>query len=133
MERQARGSFEITMVSQPLHEAAQGSGLSRRSMAKTYAGALAGTSVGEFLSAGNPGSGSAGYVALEAFTGTLDGRHGRFALQHSGTMSAGTAQTRVAVVPGSGQDELQGLSGDLVIEMTPEGHRYHLTYRLAGE
>ena len=34
--------------------------------------------------------GSAGYVALERVTGTLDGRKGSFILQHNGTMSRGT-------------------------------------------
>jgi Protein of unknown function (DUF3224) len=48
--------------------------------------------------------GSAGYVAIEKVTGTLQGRSGRFVLQHSGTMNRGVGQLIVTVVPDSGTD-----------------------------
>lgn len=80
-------------------------------LAKTFEGGMAGTSSGTMLSAGDPTAGSAGYVAIEAFTGTLDGRPGGFALQHSGTMNSGSQSLVIIVVPGSGTGALVGLSG----------------------
>ena len=57
----------------------------------------------------------AGYVAMERVIGTLEGRTGTFALQHSGTMTRGAQQLSVTVVPDSGTGELTGLSGTLTI------------------
>ncbi len=81
------------------------------------------------LAMGNA-SGSAGYVAMELVTGTLDGRKGTFALQHSGTMARGTPTLHVHVVPDSGTDELAGLSGLLAIEITDGKHRYVFDYSI---
>ena len=80
-------------------------------LAKTFEGGMAGTSSGTMLSAGDPTAGSAGYVAIEAFTGTLDGGPGGFALQHSRTMNSGSQSLAIIVVPGSGTGALVGLSG----------------------
>jgi len=40
------------------------------------------------FSGGDPRQGIAGYVAIEVVTGTLNGKHGSFALQHFATMDA---------------------------------------------
>ena len=50
--------------------------------------------------------GSAGYVAIEKVTGTLNGRHGSFYLQHNGTMTRGVGELTITVIPDSGTDEL---------------------------
>jgi hypothetical protein len=54
------------------------------------------------ISAGDPSSGNAGYVAIEQVTGTLSGHTGSFALQHLGVMESGSYKLDVTVVPGSG-------------------------------
>ena len=54
--------------------------------------------------------GSAGYVAIEKVTGTLNGRRGSFYLQHSGTMTRGAGELTITVIPDSGTDELEGLT-----------------------
>ena len=61
------------------------------------------------LTAGTDVTGSAGYVAIEHVTGTLHGRSGTFALQHTGTMSRGTPSLSITVVPDSGTGALAGL------------------------
>ena len=68
---------------------------------KTYKGALCGTSEGQMLSVRTDTPGSAGYVAIEQFSGTLDGKAGSFALQHSGTMNRGEASLTVSVMCGT--------------------------------
>jgi len=82
--------------------------------------------VGAFTSV----EGSAGYVALERVTGTLDGRTGSFILQHNGTMSRGTQAIIVKVIPDSGTEELMGLSGTMQIIIEGKKHSYVLDYSL---
>ena len=77
--------------------------------------------------------GSAGYVALERFTGTLDGHTGSFVLQHSGTMTRGKAELRLTVVPDSGTGELAGIAGSMHIENAGGQHTYAFDYMLAPE
>ena len=74
--------------------------------------------------------GSAGYVALEWVSGTLDGRGGAFALQHSGTMTHGAAELTITVVPDSGADQLAGIAGTMTIEIVDGEHRYDFAYTL---
>jgi hypothetical protein len=122
----ATGSFEVTMTPAPGGPA----GINRMAMIKVFAGALAGTGSGEFLSAGSPAAGSAGYVAIERIDGTLDGRGGGFALMQMGTMSGGAPDLRVVVVPGSGTGALTGLTGTMTIAVDHGKHRYTLDYDL---
>ncbi|HJB11046.1 MAG TPA: DUF3224 domain-containing protein [Candidatus Brachybacterium merdavium] len=91
-------------------------GSARFDFTKTWNGALEGTSHGAMLTAGDPATGSAGYVALEIFDGTLEGRGGTIALQQLGTMDAGEPQLQFVLAPGSGTGELAGVTGTLTIE-----------------
>ena len=61
----------------------------RYSLKKHYSGPLEADALGEMLSGGDPRSGTAGYVAMETVTGSLDGRAGSFQLMQMGTMEAG--------------------------------------------
>jgi hypothetical protein len=127
----ATGPFDVKLAPQPLSGVADGSGLGRMSLDKRFHGALEATSTGEMLSAGNPASGSAGYVAMETVRGTLDGRAGSFALQHSSTLANGVPAQSITVVPGSGTDALAGLAGRMVVEIAPGGaHSYRFEYSL---
>jgi hypothetical protein len=76
--------------------------------------------------------GSAGYVAIERVTGTLDGRSGSFALQHSGTMTGGRQELTITVVPDSGTDQLVGLAGKMAIQIADGKHSYDFEYTLPG-
>ena len=123
----ATGPFEVKMTPQPGTPA----WLNRMTMAKTYTGGLAATSAGEFLSAGNPASGSAGYVAAERVDGTLDGHVGSFVLMQSATMHSGIPDMRVFVVPGSGTGALAGITGAMAIRIEGGKHFYDLDYDIA--
>lgn len=125
-----RGDFEVDLTPA---ESAEGPGatLARTSLAKSWTGDLEGSSTGQMLSAVTTVKGSAGYVAMERFTGSLAGRRGSFTLQHSGTMDRGAPSLRVTVVPDSGTDQLEGLTGTLDIVIDAEGHHYVFEYALA--
>lgn len=124
----ATGSFEVKLTPQPSEPP-----LGRMTLDKQFHGGLEGASKGEMLTAGSGAKGSSGgYVALESFTGTLDGRKGGFVLQHSGTMSAGSPQLSITVVPGSGTGELTGLAGTMDITMSGGKHSYDFAYTLPG-
>jgi hypothetical protein len=67
---------------------------------------------------------------MERVTGTLNGRNGSFALQHTGTMARGAQQLVITVVPDSGEGDLKGLAGTMAIEIADGKHSYVLEYLL---
>ncbi|MGB8011635.1 MAG: DUF3224 domain-containing protein [Terriglobales bacterium] len=127
MIQHARGTFTVKI--QPLTPA-PAEGISRFSIDKEVHGDLEATTKGEMFSAGDPKSGVAGYVAIEVVTGTLAGKHGTFALQHSATMDRSGRKMSVMVVPGSGTGELKGISGTFDIQIANGQHSYDLAYEL---
>ena len=122
------GTFDVTITPETLSDTAAQSGLGRLSLDKRYHGALEASAQGEMLSARASVTGSAGYVALERVEGSLDGRHGSFYLQHSGTMTRGAPALSVTVVPDTGTEQLQGLRGSLAIRIDDGKHYYDFTY-----
>jgi hypothetical protein len=130
MTSRATGTFDVTMNPQPPYDTADGVQLGRVSITKVFRGSLDATSTVEMLSAMSSVKGSAGYVAIERVTGTLDGRPGSFVLQHSGTMTRGVPSLSVTVVPDSGTGGLAGLAGTLAIDIVEREHRYTFEYTL---
>ena len=124
----ASGTFEVTMT--PVAGGPE-DGIGRMSMQKTIHGGMEGASKGEMLSGGDYKTGSAGYVAMETFTGMLNGRSGSFMLQQAATMDAGRQEMKAVVVPGSGTGELKGITGTLTITVDKGQHFYSLEYSLA--
>jgi Protein of unknown function (DUF3224) len=82
------------------------------------------------FSGGDPKAGAAGYVAIEMVTGTLAGKDGGFALQHSATMDQNGLKMSVIIVPGSGTGELKGIAGTFTIKIEGGQHSYDLEYSL---
>jgi hypothetical protein len=126
----ARGTFEVKLTPLAADDPAADASLGRMSIDKQFRGDLEGTSKGQMLSAMTSVKGSAGYVAIEKVTGTLDGRSGSFVLQHSGTMTRGVPQLVVTVVPDSGTDQLAGLTGTFTIIIESGKHSYEFEYSL---
>lgn len=126
MEHIANGTFDVTLTPVGAADAAVGA----MSIAKTFHGDLDGTSTGQMLAVRTPVAGSAGYVAMERVTATLAGRHGSFALQHSGTLNKGAQTLSVTVVPDSGTDGLAGLAGEMSIIIAEGRHDYRFRYDL---
>jgi hypothetical protein len=99
---------------------------------KQFHGDLEGTSQGQMLAASGNVEGSAGYVAIEQVSGTLQGRTGTFVLQHSGTMTRGKPHLTVTVVPDSGTGQLVGLAGTMDIQIADGKHSYAFDYTLGN-
>jgi hypothetical protein len=128
MSQSVSGEFEVKMSPQAQEGGAGAPG--RMLLDKRYLGPLEAVSTGQMLALMTAVKGSAGYVALEWVSGSLEGRKGGFALQHSGTMNRGAASLSVSVVPDSGSDELQGLSGQMNIRIEGGKHFYDFEYTL---
>src|SRR4026208_1594424 len=118
----ASGTFEVKLNPQD-----QGADMpvGRMQIDKQFQGDLVGTSKGQMLMASSSSvKDSAGYVAIEKVTGTLNGRSGSFYLQHNGVMTRGVGELRIAVIPDSGTDELVGLRGQMNIIIAEGKHSY---------
>jgi len=128
MINHASGTFEVRLT--PQSDQADDQTLGRMTIDKQWQGDLAGTSKGEMLTAGTAVNGSAGYVAIETVTGTLKGRLGTFILQHNGIMTRGEGQLTIIVVPDSGTNQLEGLTGKMTIKIENGKHFYDFEYAL---
>jgi hypothetical protein len=130
MTRHAEGSFDVKIAPLPPDDATTGTAIGRYALDKHFHGDLEAASKGEMLAAGDQAKGTAGYVAIEQVTGTLQGHSGSFALMHTGTMDQGKYQLTVTVVPGSGTGELAGIAGTMTIIIVGGKHSYTFEYTL---
>ena len=127
------GSFDVKVTPQTPDALETAQALGRLTLDKKFHGDLEAVSQGVMVSSGTAVEGSAGYVAIEKVTGTLRGKKGSFVLQHLGTMKGGAFHLTVQVLPDSGTDELEGLTGTMQIHIAPGGaHTYTFDYALAG-
>jgi hypothetical protein len=130
MYAHATGSFSITMTPATAPQRAGRTTLGRVLLEKIYAGDLVATANGEMLSGVTDTRGAAGYVAMEAITGVLQGKEGSFVAQHAGTMADGKQQLSIVIVPHSGTGQLTGISGTLAIRIENGQHFYDIDYSL---
>jgi len=126
--KRASGSFDVTVQPLPNAEVSSDTLFGRFLLLKKFSGDLEASARGQMLSVGTPTKGSAGYVAIDQVTGTLEGRKGSFALQHSGSMHRGAPTLSIMVVPDSGADELAGITGTLSINIVKGRHFYDFLY-----
>jgi hypothetical protein len=133
MTGRARGTFEVKLSPQAADETQADSAVGRMLIDKQFQGDLEATSKGQMLGVRTAVEGSAGYVAMEQVTATLDGRSGTFVLQHTGTMTRGALTLSVTVVPDSGTGELTGLAGKMEIKIDEGKHSYDFEYTLAED
>lgn len=126
----ASGAFEVKLAPQTLSDTGADALLGRLSIDKTFHGDLTATSKGEMLSAGTSIKGSAGYVAIEKVSGSLHGRTGTFVLMHFGILNRGESHLNITVVPDSGTEALEGLSGTMNIINDAGKHSYTFDYTL---
>lgn len=127
VEKVASGEFDVKVTPAGDTDAPIGT----MTLTKTFHGGMDGPSTGIMLGVQTETQGSAGYVAMERFTGTLDGKAGSFVLQHSGSMARGQMSLSIGIVPDSGKGALSGISGTMEIRIEGGKHFYTLHYRLA--
>src|SRR5215469_766381 len=127
MSARVTGPFEVKIIPQ---DDKLGDGISRMLLDKQYHGGLDGTSKGQMLAVGSAKS-SGVYVAIEIFTGTLRGKTGSFSLHHTGIMTKAAPKLTISVVPDSGTGQLAGITGNMTINIAPDGrHSYEFEYTL---
>ncbi|MBY0583839.1 MAG: DUF3224 domain-containing protein [Sphingomonas sp.] len=129
----ATGMFDVQITPEAQGAAPdQGLPTSRLGIAKSFSGGMTGTATGTMLAAGTPQPGQvAGYVAIDQFTGSVDGHAGGFLLLHRGTMTrAGAGELSVIIAPDSGTGGLAGITGSLSIDIRDGKHFYDLAYML---
>ena len=127
MATHASGTFDVKVVPQSDENVGDPT-VGRMSIDKQFHGDLEATSKGQMLAAMTDVKDSAGYVAIERVNGTLHGRTGTFALQHTGTMNRSVPTLSVTVVPDSGTGQLAGLSGTMTIDIIDGKHLYTFDY-----
>jgi hypothetical protein len=128
--RQACGTFDVALAPLPFENVTDDAMMQRRSIDKTFHGALDGRSRGQMLSVGTATAGSAVYVAVERVEAMLDGRSGTFSLHHTGIMNRGAPTLAIAVVPDSGTGDLTGITGTMTIDIRDKRHYYTFDYEL---
>ena len=124
----ARGNLDVTIEAEPPFLEQNGIKLHRSIVHKEFSGDMVGKSEAQMVTAYTATRGSAGYVALEHVTGSVDGKSGSFVLQHHGLMEKGEAALPVTIVPDSGTGQLAGISGTLEIDHDEGKHSYVLEY-----
>ncbi|MEZ4633046.1 MAG: DUF3224 domain-containing protein [Deinococcales bacterium] len=124
------GKFKVRLEPLPPPPLFSHEHLNIMSIDKNFEGDLEGHSQGQMLSALTSTKGSAGYVAIERFTGTLNGKKGSFILQHHALMTRGQPQQTITVIPDSATEELEGLSGSMLIRIEANQHFYDFDYDL---
>jgi Protein of unknown function (DUF3224) len=127
----ATGKFDVKITPQASDLAPEGPNLGRMSIEKQYHGDLDATAKGEMITAaGIAVKESAAYSAVERVSGSLHGKKGTFALQHTGIMTRGTPSLNITVVPDSSTGELVGLTGKMDIVIEGKEHSYVLDYEI---
>lgn len=121
----ANGTFEVELTAQE----DPGFPVGRMQIRKTYLGDMSGSGVGQMISKRTE-NGTAVYYAIEEFSGSVKGQTGRFTLVHKGKMSSESQSLDVTILEGSGDGELQNISGSMQIVQDADGHRYELTFEL---
>ena len=107
----------------------EGADVSRVHISRTFSGGLVGSSTAELLVAKSEGGG--GYVGQDMISGTLGGRSGSFLFQHTGLIGPDGVTNTGVVIPGTGRDELEGITGEGTMLADDEGnHTLTLTYEL---
>ena len=128
MSRQIIIPFQVTAwEAQNTDESAGNPTLSRILVKKNFDGEVSGESVGELLMCASP-DGTAGYTILDRFFIEIEGKKGSFVAIHGGMTDEMKAAGKI--VPGSGTDELKGISGTLEFKSDEGGKRIILDYSL---
>ena len=127
----ATGAFDVKLAPAGNDSVLDGPNLGRMSMDKVFTGDFVGVGKGEMITAaGLAVKESAAYSAVERLTGTLHGKQGSFALQHTGIMDRGKPSLNITVVPDSATGALTGLTGKLDIIIEGKAHKYVFDYVL---
>ena len=109
-------TFDVSIVSKPTFSDETGNKRNTRNIfCKELSGGMIGDSEAQMIAAHPANPGSAAYVAIEHFTGSVDGSMSSMFLQHQGLMETGEAALTSMIIPVSGIGELVRISGGFEI------------------
>jgi hypothetical protein len=128
MNKQVIIPFQVTAwETQNTDETTENPTLSRVTVKKSFDGEVKGESTGELLMCASA-DGAAGYTIMDRFTVEIANQKGSFVAIHGGMTDEMKASGKI--VPGSGTDELAGISGTLEFKSDEDGKRIILDYSL---
>lgn len=130
MTKTIKGEFEIIATPNDISESEKPLNLMKMIFNKTFHGELSGSSIVSMMGILNKETGSGGYVAIEKFDGSIEGKTGSFYLQHSSTMNNGAQNQSINIIPNSGTGEISSISGSMIIEIKDGKHFYIFDYDL---
>ena len=96
---------------------------------KSYQGGLEGSGTGQMVSKRTK-NGSSVYYAIEEFQGTVDGKKGNFTFSHEGYMTKDSQSLKIQIIEGSGTEELETITGSLLIKQENNEYSYQLKYNI---
>jgi Protein of unknown function (DUF3224) len=130
----ATGKFvNLTHDLSAFDDGAHAQGCARLTARRQYSGDVGGESVGDMLTC-QTGEMRFGYVGMDCFVGTLNGRSGSFVFQHGEMNNGGDIRAFGFIIDGSGTGELQSISGHLEIKFVPPGdHTITFDYSFTEE
>lgn len=126
------GTFTIKMTPDAPYDVEDGITLGRVRFDKIFSGPLTATSVVSMTAARTAVADSAGYVAVEKITGTVEGKTGSFVVLHIGLMNRGAQSLTITIVPDSGAGGLVGISGSMDITVVEGVHHYTLDHAFSA-
>ena len=110
-EKTMKNTFEIKSWDEtPYMELKDTSKYSRATLVKEYRGNMIGTGKLEYLMAYNE-SGTAHFVGIEHFEGSVDGKLGTFSISHEGSFKNGTVTSSFEIIEGSQTAQLSNIEG----------------------
>ena len=108
----ANGEFELTGWDEDTYlEPEDGRKLTRASVTQDFRGDIAGTGSVEWLMSYRP-DGTAHFVGLQRIEGKLGKGSGSFVVESIGDFDGKVAKGQLAVIPGSGTGDLEGIQGE---------------------
>lgn len=126
-----KSSFKITGWEPAADENDEIADIARARIRKEFTGEMTGTSVANAILYQTPVQ-SGGYAALERITGQIGDREGTFVVQHSGIRDTdGSGPAYGDVVPGSGTDGFEGVTGSMQIAQGESGEYFLLDLTFA--
>lgn len=131
MKLTVKAPFKITGWEPFTEENDEIADIARARIRKEFSGELQGTSVANAILYQTPVK-SGGYVALERITGKIGDREGSFVVQHSGVRDTdGSGPAYGDVVPGSGTDGFEGVTGSMNIADGDTGEYFLLELEIS--
>jgi hypothetical protein len=111
----------------PYHEA-DGVKLTKARFDKKYRGDIEGIGIAESLMVYRP-DGTASFVGLERFEGTIRGKRGSIVIQSEGEYRGGIVDSRGHVVKGAGTGDLGKVTGEVPYK-SGQAKEYPMVFRL---